>query len=454
MNAKKAKKPFLFNVFLSSVAAKPLEVNYKTIAAILDLSESALSKLRHSRNQKMPVNLNPRQMAERFATGLAAEFAPIAANARRFAQYARLLCDKYMISESLTRIAFMVSDGSPSEEDGLKLLFEGAVPQLFQLCYEESYGNSEREYANWLKDHDDVKSEALYQKMVDAISQGALSAEQLKQLQNVVYAANIRQQLPGSFSDFSYFEMVNNFFYSQANRPFYNSIRRTELISVAENAAEPVVTVSAKEQIVPQTMLPVDFTLMQTIYSDGRRPAEELAKAAFENLSCTVNNQPLVDYINQHENTLYTSIYQFVTVTATENDQSGLTAATLAFRFVIYPTEPFEPVNVEYNYFYAAAASTLAAPMARAYCYTLAYPCKFMSHEFLLDETVREKWGVRVYAFTPVLGNDASAEEDGAPAGGSAAAQKVLFYNWAMPGAGYCRYLYELKENPKESDNI
>jgi hypothetical protein len=443
MNAKKAKTTFSFNVFLASVAAEPLEITYKEIAVILNISESTLSKLRHSRTKKMPANLHPGLMASKFAADIVKEFAPTRSTALLFAEYARLLGDRYIISDSLARFAALVAAGGPMDEDRARKLFAGMIPELLKLCYEEAYANSEQEYANWVMNHSDLQSEAVYQKLCDTINQDVLSSEQLKQLLNVVYAAGVRHQLAHYHSDFSYLEMMNDFFRSQVNQPFYSSIRRSERISISDDSTEMVRMVSAREQIVPQTLHPVDFTLTQTFYYSLRMLPEEVAKTAFDGLSCTVNGQPLLKYINQHENTAYTSPHQFITVTQTEGSGNEAAATHLTLRFLLYPAEAGEPFNIEYEY---SCTMPFINNISCNYCYTLQYPCKFLDHEISLDERTRPRWGLRVKLFAPVTNGvyDREHQSDSAKISGTADSRHVMFYDWALPGAGYFRNLYEL----------
>lgn len=446
MNARKAKTTFNFNVFLTSMATKPLEVTYKEIASILNVSESTLSKLRHSRAKKMPANLHPGLMASKFAAEIISGFAPTRATALLFVEYAENLNEKYIISDSLSRFASLMSSSGAMEEDRAKKLYTGMIPELLKLCYEEAYSNSEQEYANWVMSHSDMQSEAVYQKICDTINQDILGTEKLKQLLNVVYAASVRHQLSHYYSDFAYLEMLNGFFRSQVNQPFYNSIRRSERIAISDDSKEMVRVVSAREQIVPQTLQPVEFTLAQTFYFSMRMPPEEVIKIAFENLSCSVNGQPLVKYINQHENTVYTSPHQFITVMEADDDRSGSAATNLTLRFMLYPAEAGEPINIEYEY---SSTSVFINNISCNYCYTLQYPCKFLDHEFSLDEKTSQKWGVRVKLFAPITNTiyDREHSADSTKISGTTGSRHVMFYDWAMPGAGYFRNLYELKSN-------
>lgn len=451
LTAKKKKIAFLFNIFLSSLAAKPLEVSNKSMAAILNISESALSKLRHSRTQKLPAGLHPGLMASKFVVEVLREFAPTKATALLFIDYAKSLGEKYILSDSLSRFVSVITATNAVEEEKAKKLYTGMIPELLKLCYEESYFSSEKEYDNWVMSHSNMHSEAVYQKICDMVNQDVLSSERLKQLVNVVYSASVRRQLAQYHSDFSYLEMMNDFFRSQVNQPFYSMIRRSEQISVSDDGTEITRVMTAREQIVPQTMQPVDFTVSQTYYNNSMHlPSENIIETAFHELSCSVNGQPLTDYVNQQENTSYQSLHQFITVQEEEDDGNEASEKHLMLRFTLYPSEAGEPINIEYGY----TSTSPFIPNVSCNCfYTLQYPCKFLYHEFALDERTATKWGVRVKLFAPLANSicDRKDQQDSIRTGGSAGAMHVMFYDWAMPGAGYFCNLYERKGNSADT---
>lgn len=322
------------------------------------------------------------------------------------------------------------------------------IPELIQRCYEEAYSTTEQDYANWMLTHSDAQSEAVYQKMCDTINEEVLDSDKLKQLLNVVYAASFRREHSQYFSDISFLEILGEFIHSQVNQPFYNSVRRSELISISENSRQMHRVVQAEEQIVAQSLNPMEFTLTQCFYHAMGLPVKEIAEHAFKDLSCTVNNQPLVKYINTHENTGYTSPLQFITVTETSDCLGAAATTQLVLRFRLYPSEPGEPIQVAYQY---SSTSPFIQNISCNYSYTLHYPCKSLEHEFLLDEKTQQKWGVRVKLFAPLTNSscDVKNEDDNSLKGATAGSKWIKFFNWAMPGSGYYRNLYEL--NPDQS---
>lgn len=453
MNAKNARKTFSFNVFLASIAGEPLEVKYAEMAEILGVSESVLSRLRHGRPNKMPPGLHPNLMASRFAAGLINGFPPTCSTAKRFASYAQMLNDKYIFSDSLARFIALFSAGAAAiDEERVNKFYSGMIPEFIMRCYEEAYSNTEQAYQNWLVSHVGAKSELVYQKICEAINEDILDSENLKQLLNVVYAASLRKQLPHYLSDVSFLESMGDFLHSQVNQPFYNFVHRSELISISGDSRKMFRSVRAKEEIVAQQLNPVQFTLTQHFHHAARIPQEEIIERAFGSLSVTVNGQSAVRYINAHENADYTSPLQFVTVTEVAGEVSGTVTTELVLRFSLYPTEAGEPINVEYEY---SSNSSFIHDISSIYSYTLHYPCKSLKHEFRLDEPTGQKWGVWVKLFTPLTKSAYSTESNAdysVEAGTAPGIKQVVFSDWALPGAGYYRSLYELKHTQQPAE--
>lgn len=441
MNAKNAKKAFSFNIFLASIASEPLEIKYTEIADVLGVSESTLSKLRHGRMKKMPASLHPGLMASRFAAEVVKGFEPTHSTVKRFSLYAKMLNDRYILSDSFARFVTLFHVGEPVDEERAKKFYTGMIPELIKRCYEEAYSVTEQEYANWLMTHGNEQSEVIYRKICDTIDEDMLDTERLKQLLNVVYAASLRRQLSNYFSDISFLEMLGGFIRSQVNQPFYLSVRRSEQISISENSKELTRIVQAEEQIVAQSLSPVEFTLTQIFYHAMGLPVEEIVKCAFNGLSCTINKQPLVRYINSHENSNYVSSLQFVTAAEMIDEVDSLSTTRLVFKFNLYPTDAGEPICVAYEY---SSTSPFIQNVSCNYSYTLHYPCKSLEHEFLLDAATRKNWGMRVKLFTSLTNSTYSVKD-----GGVTGSKHVMFYDWALPGTGYYRNLYTLQQSGK-----
>jgi len=453
MNTKNAKKTFLFNVFLASIAGEPLDISYTKLIDILGVSESTFSKLRHGRMNKMPAGLHPNLMASQFAANTIKEFPPACSTARRFAVYAQMLSEKYIFSDSLARFITMFSAGAAViDEERANKFYTGMIPELIKLCYEEAYTNTEQDYQNRLMSRIRAKSELVYQKICDTINEDVLDSEKLNELLNVIYAASLRSQLPPFFSDLAYLEMLGGMIRSQANQPFYNFANRSEQISISDDLRKMVRTLCATEQVVAPSLNPIEFTLTQRLYQVKGLSTDEIAKHAFRNLSITVNNFPVVKYINLHEDSRYTSPLQFVTVIESTKEVGGMTATWLVLRFKLYPAELGEPINVEYEY---SCASPFIHDISSVYSYTLQYPCKSLEHEFRLDEQTRRKWGIGVQVFTLLTKSTQNVEKKESfleENGDSEGSKRVVIYDWALPGAGYYVNLYELRHTRSRSE--
>jgi hypothetical protein len=447
MNAKNAKTTFSFNVFLASIAGEPLGIKYKQIAVILNVSESTMSKLRHGHLRKIPPGLQPRLMASRFASELVKSFAPTRSTVIQFTAYAQMINNKYLFSDSLGRFAALFSTAAPMDEQRARKFYSSMIPELIKRCYEEAYSNSELDYANWVINHQNEQYEIAYQKMCDTINQDVFDSEKLSQLLTVVYTASLRRQNERPFSDLSFIKMLNEYVGTQINHPFYSSVRRYEIISLSEDSSKIKRTVKAQEQIVFPSPDVLKFTLSQTFYHITQMSPAEIVKHAFENLICTVNNVPLIQYVNEYEHTDYTSPQQFVTATKLEDDVSGMYSTELIFQFNLFPEQSGETLNVAYEY---SCTAPFIDNISCNYSYTLHYPCKFLEHEFVLDAKTRRRWGVRVKLFTPMTDSACLGKKvvnQYTKNSGTADSQHITFYDWVMPGSGYYRNIYELKYN-------
>lgn len=196
-------------------------------------------------------------------------------------------------------------------------------------------------------------------------------------------------------------------------------------------------TVRAQEKIVVQSMQPFEFVLTQQFHHDIDMRPEEIIQHAFSGLTCTVNHKPLIYYVNTNEHTNYTSPLQFVGVKKTADHRNGRFFTELEFRFMLYPVEAGIPIAVSYEY---SSASVFIPNVSCIYSYSLRYPCKTLVHDFVLDQQTRRRWGVWVKIFTPVTNSEMQDihEED------MQDTCRVAINDWAMPGAGYYRNLYEL----------
>lgn len=443
MNARNAKVTFTFNIFLTSLAGEPLEIKYKQMAEILGVSESTISKLRHNHFRKMPENLQPDSMSLRFATRISGSFPPTAATVARFMSYAWMLNHKYILSQSLNTFITQFLNAEPKSEVQIKKFCFELVEELISRCYTEAYANSEQDCANWQENHKKMRSEQVFQKLCNTINEDSLDDEQLKQLLTVVYQANLRRRYQYPFGDLSFLKKLSDYVGLHMKSPFYNFAQRYEVITISADSAIIRRTIKAREQLVAPSPERIRFVLKQTFYHSAQLSPREIVNCAFGGLKCSVNNIDLVRYINLHENNQFTAPEQFVTAVKQVDEISGLTTTKLVFAFYLYPETPGEPLDVSYEY---CSTAPFIRNISCNYSYTLNYPCRFLEHEFMLDKATSENWGIHVKLFTPMT-NSACVTGDNLMSTGTANAQHITFYDWAMPGSGYYRNVFELKSN-------
>ncbi len=445
MNAKSMKKALLFNDFLTSLSGEPLEIKYKHLARIFHVSESTVSKLRHAKLNKMPSAMHPDIIGAGFAQGVVQSFAPSGSTVRRFSAYARMICDSYLISEKLENAASTLAAAVSVDDDAAKKLCLAEIPQFIRCCYEEAYANSEMDFSGSMVSRCSAQTDILYQKICDVINRDTFDDAKLRQLLNVVYAANIRRQINTVADRRSVVDLVDRFVQNQAGEPFYNYVHRSEVISISEDAAQMVRTIKGRQQIVLQTLRPQEIVLRQSLNHYVDMPDEEIIRSTFRKFTCTINHIPIVKYLNMRENAHYTSAEQFLTVRQVHDHIGGTTSTEMDFRFRLYPGVAGETVNISYEYCFI---TPFIENISCNYSFSLFYPCKFLEHEFALDEKTKKKWGIQVKLFTPMTTSACTSEcsdELIVQSGGTSDLKRITFYDWAMPGTGYFRNLYELK---------
>lgn len=444
MQAKNIKTAFLFNEFLSSITMQPIDMKYKDLAHIFQISESTLSKLRHGKLTKIPVNLHPDKMAAYFAAGVARSFTQSNDTIRRFACYARMLNEKYFCSDSLSEAAAGLASVGSIDKECAKNIYSSMIPQLIQDCYEEAYANTELNYATNTVSRSSIQSEITYHKVCDIIDHDTFDDEKLKQLLNVVYAANIRRQMTNHRISQSFLEQIDRYMLGQVNQPFYISINRTEIISISEDSTQIIRTIKGNNQIVLQRLNPQEIVFKQSINQVLNMTTQEIISNIFKDVTCEVNHIPLIVYINMHEDTHYTSMVQLASTRQISDGINGTVTTELTLRFNLYPSIVGETINICYAY---VCTMPFIRNVTCNYSYCLRYPCKFFEHEFMLDAKTRKKWGVRVKLFAPITTSVYTAENFDSlyiKSSGTSDAKRITFYDWAIPGAGYYRNLYEL----------
>nr|WP_319487384.1 hypothetical protein [uncultured Caproiciproducens sp.] len=445
MNAKSVKKALLFNDFLSSLSGVPLEIKYKHLAHIFRVSESTISKLRHEKLNKMPSGIHPDVIGADFASGVVQSFAPSGSTVRRFSAYAQMISENYLVSEKLEKAAACLAGIGSVDDDFAKRIYTDDIPQFIRCCYEEAYVNSETDFSSHAASRVSVQSDIIYRKICDIINRDTFDDDKLKQLLNVVFAANIRHQINTVISSRSVLDLIDRFVQNQAGEPFYNYIHRTEVISISEDATQMARAIKGRQQIVLQTLKPQEFVLRQPLNHYLDLPDDEIIRSVFRTFTCTINHIPLIKYLNLNENANYTDMEQFLAVCQVHDNVSGTINTELTFRFCLYPSVLGETMNVLYEYCFV---TPFIENISCNYSFSLFYPCKFLEHEFALDAKTKKKWGVQVKLFTPMTTSACTSESSDEPivqSGGTSDLKRITFYDWAMPGTGYLRNIYELK---------
>jgi len=445
LQTKNTKTAFLFNEFLSSVAGQPLELKYKNLAQILQVSESTLSKLRHGKLTKFPMCMHADKMAVHFADGVMKSFKQSSDTTRRFASYARMINEKYFCSDALSKAAVELANTGSIDEAYEQKLYSSTLPELIQSCYEEAYANTEVNYSTSVVSRNSLQSEITFQKVCDIINHDSFDDGKLKNLLNVVYAANIRRQITNHLVSQSFLDQVDRYMRGQADQPFYISVNRTEIISISEDSKQITRNIKGNNQIVLQMLEPHEMVFKQSLSHVFDMSVHEIIQKMFRDVTCEVNHIPLIAYINMHEDKHYTSMAQLASVKQMTDGINDTVSTEMVLKFHLYPSIMGETINICYGYI---CTSPFIQNVTCNYSYCLRYPCKFFEHEFMLDAKTREKWGVRVKLFTPITTSVYTSEDFDSlyiKSSGTSDAKRITFYDWAVPGSGYYRNLYELE---------
>lgn len=444
INLKKTKIQFSFNEFILSLAAEPLEIKYKHMAEIFGVSQSTLSKLLHNKLNRMPVNMNPDVMADRFTEGILGSFAPSCGTIRNFCEYARLLNERYFLSDALTKTAGSFIYLGSVDDIQAKQLYTDILPGFLKSCYKEAYANTEMNFSGAIVVRSEARSEAYFQMVCNTIDRDLFDEEKLKQLLNIVYAANIRHQVTTFFENPSFLTMLEHFMHNQVNKPYYNSIHRSEIISISDDSTQIVRKIKEQKQIVLQANQPHVVFIKQSLnyYMDLAPP--EIMEKMFKDFTCTVNRIPLIEYIGMHEKSEYTTLDQFACVEHLRDEVSGTVRTDVFMRFHLYPSTAGEVFTVSYAY---DCIAPFIPNISCNYSFCLQYPCRFFEHEVMLDAKTMLKWGISTKLFTPMACSPCfSAEEPGFHSEtGSSDSRRITFYDWTLAGSGYCQNLYELQ---------
>jgi hypothetical protein len=439
------------NEFLSSLAGEPLEIKYKHMAEIFQVSQSTLSKLMHNRLNKLPAAMHPDVIVERFTEGVLGSFALSGSTVRNFSQYARLLSERYYLSGSLCECALPLVYSSSIDDEQAKQIYAETLPAFIKKCYEEAYTNTELNYAEGMKIRTEVRSETCFQKICEIINRDEFDSEKLRQLLMIVYAANIRRQITSFIENPSFLDMIERFLRYQMNNPYYNSIHRSEIISISEDSTEIVRQIQEQKQVVLQVKQQQEVVLKQSLHHYLDLSPSEIMTKMFQDFYCTINQMSLIQYINLHEKTNYTTFDQFASAEHVRDEVAGTVMTDLLFRFHLYPDMAGETVTIAYGY---KVTAPFIPNISCNYSFSLLYPCRFFEHELVLDAKTRLRWGIQTKLFTPMSNSAYFSQDSKGPYfqsnGGSVDSKRITFYDWAIPGSGYCQSLYELRYAQEE----
>lgn len=432
MNTKYAKRVLTFNIFLSSLVAHPILLEPGVLAGIFDISESALSGLRHGKQKRLPATFQPGLMASKFASDLVGCFPQNMGTVKRFFAYAQLVSDKCILSDSLGRYLTLFSAAVSLVDEGRAEKFcTGMLPALMARCYEEAYWNTLDE-AGLGEEGSEGREQEIAGNRLDF-------HERTKLLLNVVYAQGAMRDNPQNYIDAGYLDKVADILISQVELPFYRRIKRKERISELPEQSFLLFEVTGEEELVSPQAAPVLYTLTQIVYHEDYLTENQIFERAFSDLVCTVGGLPLAAYLNNQQRNGGTAAPPFMRITREEHVEA-MVCTEVKLQFMVYPVSASQPVQIAYQY---AARLRFASGFPVTFWYALRYPCESFIHDFELDPQIRADWGIRVKMIE--LPDFGSIAQNGRPPHSDQSNGKlcrVAFQNWAVSGAGYFSSLY------------
>lgn len=421
MRTRRAKKALTFNIFLSSLVAPPLSVEFGMLAAIFGIPESILSGLRHGNQKRMPVAFQPELMASRFAFDLLGCFPRSGATVKRFLAYAQTIREKYMVSDALDRYLSVFSDEAALAGDDLAEKFcSGVLPALMSYCYEEAYRNTQSLWPGESRDEPREPADA-----------GAYQEKNRLFLELLCAVGEIRDR-PQDYIDISYLERVGNSLFAQIRMPFFRQVARKERVSLSAKRSFLVSRITGEEEFVSPKTGPAEYMIRQTVYHEDGLPEPQVADRAFHRFGCRVDGEPLRDYLEGKEQP-GGSAAPAVKIIRTEKC-GGIVCSEVKLTFRLYPEEPSRMIRISYAY---EAKSRFTGTFPSLFFYFLSYPCEAFFHDLELSPEVSAEWGVCIRMVFP--------EENTATAGAAPVhperlrekAYRISFRQWAVPGSGY-----------------
>jgi len=444
---------FDFKAFLTTLTFPPLEIRNKDIAAMLQINDAAISKIRHGRSRVIPAQLRPLHMADAFAGALVKRIFE-KSSSEECKNYSADLKKTFQLSEKLSQLCDEIS-GTPSIRLDAQQLeaFEKVLAQFFAQCYTESHANSGAHIKSIEQEKfgiiaDGSKPSANLDRLLEEIEQGRFSREELEKLEAGIVSASASACGVKNAYYGTYYRPYANLLKEHLTKPFYRSSVRREEIAIDERKGRYERKIETAEHLVLPEEKVWPYFIRRILINFDCLSRDEFIDVVFEKFQGTVNGIPILEYINEHRKKSYTRLQDAIALSDVVVQGESNSYVQLELEVPLYPTQPGDHFEIETKY---NSRLPFVEDFSTNYSYRLKYPCQFFAHEHVLERETALRWDIIMDVFSafnfagngetanPVFQRkrrtDSLMDRD----------QSVILHDWVLPGSGYRRSIHRLR---------
>ena len=444
-----------FRDFLTSLTSVPIKIKNKELAEIFQVSDGVISKIRHGKMVSIPINMRPLSNADRFASLIVERFAATVSTVETFVIYATQILEQYAVSDSLKKKIDAIIWFDATKENHMEhveSMYHNEIPAFLSSCYSEAYYNTSAVFVKG--ENGKQKATGLPAKPAEPAAfqpEKELPHDQLSELfwktGNRLFGGEGKEQAENK----ALFPMFYGLIYQEAQRPYLDFSRRKEFLDLkeTENGVTQVKRqVDMLEQLVLPKGEPIPVTFQERLELIPGQTDEELLRSTIRHFVCRINDVPIQEYIFEHERIHAADVYDLFRVNHVEGTEYSAPYILLEMPFYLYPEEHNNQIRMEARYQFYAEVEFFAKLRIN---YKLKRACRFLEHEFIIQEEAAKRFGINLDIFAPFL-YDTSAQfespmsEKRSYINGSKDSShgRVTFYDWALPGSGYGINIYTI----------
>ncbi len=449
-----AKDALNFRDFLTSLTSVPIKIKNKELAEIFHVSDGVISKIRHGKMASIPINMRPLSNADRFAGLVVGRFAAAVSTVETFVIYANQIAERYAVSDNLKKKIDAIIWFDATKENHMEhvdSMYHNEIPAFLSSCYSEAYYNTSsaipRQEGGKAKTAEGSRGAG-----PDALPREDLLSD--AQLRDLFWKTGRRLYggLDSGTENEAEFPLIYGLIFQEAQNPYYEFSRRSEQLSLTETDDGKTALlrdVDLLEQLVLPREEPIPISFQERLDGNPAIPDEELIQRAIRRFVCRINDVPVQEYVYEHERIHAPDLYELFRVTRVEKNEYGEPYVLLELPFYLYPEEHRNSIRLETKYSVWCEWDNFSRVRVN---WKLKRACRFLEHEFSIEEESAKRFGLNLDIFAPFL-YDTNAQfespmsEKRIYTNGSKdeAHGRVTFYDWALPGSGYAINLYRLK---------